>query len=204
MTDHYFSSSSAEYSAEPIRVRLAGSERTLEAPRGVFSNDGLDIGTSVLLDAAPEPPATGNLLDIGCGWGPITLDLALSSPDATVWAVDVNPLALEATRRNARALSLTNVNCLTPEDIPADVRFDLIWSNPPIRIGKAALHELLTTWLDRLAPEGEAWLVVQKHLGADSLLRWLQEQPGLDAERATSKKTFRVLRVTKLGETQGP
>lgn len=197
MTDHYFSSTGAEYSAEPIRVRLAGSERTLEAPRGVFSNDGLDVGTRVLLDVVPEPPATGNLLDIGCGWGPLTLDLALSSPGATVWAVDVNPLALEATRRNARALSLSNVNCAAPEDIPADLRFDTIWSNPPIRIGKAALHELLTYWLGRLTAEGEAYLVVQKHLGADSLLRWLNEQPELEAERADSKKTFRILRVTR-------
>ena len=200
MTDHYFSSSAGEYAAEPIRVRLGGSERSLEAPRGVFSNDGLDVGTAVLLDAVPEPPATGNLLDIGCGWGPLTLDLALSSRGATVWAVDVNPLALEATRRNARALSLSNVNCVAPEEIPADVRFDAIWSNPPIRIGKAALHELLTTWLGRLTTDGEAWLVVQKHLGADSLLRWLNQQPGLDAERATSKKTFRVLRVTRTDE----
>ncbi len=195
MTDHYFSSDGADYSAEVIRVPLAGSERELEAPRGVFSSDGLDTGTSVLLRVAPEAPTVGNLLDIGCGWGPITLDLALSSPEATVWAVDVNPLALEATARNARRLSLPNVRTALPEDVPADVRFDAIWSNPPIRIGKSALHVLLDTWLDRLTPEGEAWLVVQKHLGSDSLQRWLDERPGFWAERAESKKNFRILRT---------
>ena len=57
--------------------------------------------------------------------------------------------------------------------MPADVRFDVIWSNPPIRVGKDALHELLLTWLPRLTPDGRAVLVVQKHLGADSLQRWL-------------------------------
>ena len=177
---------------------LGGAERELEAPRGVFSGDGLDTGTEMLLRAVPEPPTEGNLLDIGCGWGPITLDLALSSREATVWAVDVNPLALEATRRNARRLSLSNVRVCLPEEVPAEVRFDAIWSNPPIRIGKAALHELLTSWLDRLTDDGEAYLVVQKHLGGDSLQRWLDARDGFFAERAASKKNFRILRTGRV------
>ena len=197
MTDHYFSSGDADYAAEPIRVRLQGAEHVLEAPRGVFSSDGLDTGTRILLEAAPEPPEVGDFVDVGCGWGPLTLNLALSSARATVWAIDVNPLALEATARNARRLSLSNVRCSSPEEVPTEQRFDLIWSNPPIRIGKAALHDLLDSWLGRLTPEGEAWLVVQKHLGADSLLRWLDARPGFGAERADSKKNFRILRVAR-------
>lgn len=195
MTDHYFSDSGGAYAASPIAVTIGGEERLLESPKGVFSNDGLDIGTRVLLDVAPEPPETGSLLDLGCGWGPIALHLALSAPTASVWAVDVNPDALSATARNAHTLSLSNVRTSLPDDVDDAVRFDAIWSNPPIRIGKAALHELLLRWLPRLTDDGEAWLVVQKHLGSDSLLRWLQQLDGFDAERVESKKNFRSLRV---------
>lgn len=164
---------------------------------GVFSGDRLDVGTAVLLDAVPAPPATGELLDLGCGWGPIAASLALRSPDARVWAVDVNARALSLVERNAELLSLSNVVPSAPERVPADIRFDAIWSNPPIRIGKRQLHELLETWIPRLAPGATAWLVVQKHLGADSLLRWLQERfDGFDVERADSKKTYRIIAVT--------
>jgi len=74
--------------------------------------------------------------------------------------------------------------------------FDTIWSNPPIRVGKAALHDLLGAWLPRLAPAGEAWLVVQRHLGADSLAVWLADQGWGEVEKVASAKGFRVLRVT--------
>ena len=195
MTDHYFRASSGDYSPMPLTVTLGGEQRQLESPRGVFSHDGLDIGTRVLLDEAPQPPETGTMLDLGCGWGPIALHLGLSAPAATVWAVDVNSDALAATERNARTLSLSNVRVAHPDEIPSDVRFDAIWSNPPIRIGKAALHELLLTWLPRLTVDGEAWLTVQKHLGSDSLLKWLQGLDGFGAERYESKKNFRILRV---------
>ncbi len=164
---------------------------------GVFSGDRLDVGTAVLLDAVPAPPATGELLDLGCGWGPIAATLALRSPDARVWAVDVNARALSLVERNAELLSLSNIVPSMPERVPADVRFDAIWSNPPIRIGKQQLHELLEAWIPRLVPGATAWLVVQKHLGADSLLRWLQERfAGFDVERADSRKTYRIIAVT--------
>lgn len=202
VTDHYFRASSGAYTASPITVTIGGEERVLESPRGVFSNDGLDIGTRVLLDVAPVPDEIGTMLDLGCGWGPIALHLGLSAPTSTVWAVDVNSDALEATERNARTLSLANVRTSRPEDVPADVQFDAIWSNPPIRIGKPALHELLLTWLPRLTDDGEAWFTVQKHLGSDSLLRWLQALDGFDAERYESKKNFRILRVFRTHPAQ--
>lgn len=164
---------------------------------GVFSGDRLDVGTEVLLDAVPAPPATGELLDLGCGWGPIAATLATRSPDAQVWAVDVNARALSLVERNAELLSLSNITAATPDRVPEDVRFATIWSNPPIRIGKPALHALLETWIPRLEPGGTAWLVVQKHLGADSLLRWLTERfADFDVERADSKRTYRIIAVT--------
>ncbi|ERG62980.1 MULTISPECIES: class I SAM-dependent methyltransferase [Agrococcus] len=198
MSDHYFSPDpAAPESVRTLRVPIAGREREMVTAAGVFSGDRLDVGTAVLLDAVPAPPATGELLDLGCGWGPIAASLALRSPDARVWAVDVNARALSLVERNAELLSLSNVVPSAPERVPADIRFDAIWSNPPIRIGKQQLHELLESWLPRLAPGATAWLVVQKHLGADSLLRWLQERfDGFDVERAASRKTYRIIAVT--------
>src|SRR3954469_24257231 len=135
-----------------VPVRLAGREVEVVTAAGVFSGDRVDLGTRVLLREAPEPPASGDLLDLGCGWGAIALALGLLSPAASVWAVDVNERALELTGENARRLGTGNVRAVRPEDVPDDVRFDAIWSNPPIRIGKEALHQLLLTWLPRLRP----------------------------------------------------
>lgn len=197
MTDHYFSAASGDAPTREVRATLAGRERSLLTAPGVFSGDGLDVGTSVLLDETPQPPQTGDLLDLGTGWGPIALSLALRAPEARVWAVDVNPRAVDLVRRNAERVSLANVTAALPDEMP-DVRFQGIWSNPPIRIGKQQLHAMLLEWLPRLVVGGEAWLVVQKHLGSDSLLRWLDVQDGLAAERWTSKKTFRILRVERV------
>lgn len=196
--DHYFSPDpAAPESVRTIRVPIDGVERELVTATGVFSGDRLDVGTAVLLDAVPAPPESGELLDLGCGWGPIAATLATRSPDARVWAVDVNARALSLVERNAELLSLSNIMPATPDRVPEDVRFATIWSNPPIRIGKAQLHALLETWIPRLAPGATAWLVVQKHLGADSLLRWLTERfDGFEVERADSKRTYRIIAVT--------
>jgi 16S rRNA (guanine1207-N2)-methyltransferase len=198
--DHYFSPSpQSEESRHPVSMTLAGHEVTLSVPSGTFSADGLDRGTQVLLNTAPTPPAEGLFVDVGCGWGPIALSLALHSQNASVWAIDVNDRARQATRDNAGALGLENLHACSPEEFPTDKTIDLIWSNPPIRIGKAALHELLATWLNRLSPEGEAWLVVAKQLGSDSLQRWLNDggAGAFLAERMDTEKGYRVLRVTR-------
>ena len=197
--DHYFTAEPASVAERrPLRVRIAGREVELETASGIFSSNHIDDGTQVLLDEAPTPPRIGNLLDIGSGWGPIALTLATESPDAVVWAVDVNERALDVLRRNAARLGLENIRALRPEHVPDDVRFAQIWSNPPIRIGKDALHELMRTWLPRLEMGAEAWLVVQKSLGADSLQRWLNNEfAPARTERAAVGKGFRVLQFTQ-------
>lgn len=184
-------------SRRELTLAIDGRTLTLLTDRGVFSRNELDAGTRILLDAVPRPPATGNLLDLGCGWGPIASTMAVRSPGATVWAIDVNERARELTRINAQRNGLTNLRTATPDDVPDSVRFDVLWSNPPVRIGKDALHRLLLTWLGRLAPDGEAWLVINRNLGADSLAVWLAGS-GYRVDRLTSKRGFRVLRVRSL------
>lgn len=173
---------------------LPGLRLELETDAGVFSAGRLDPGTRILLDTVPAPPPSGDLLDLGCGYGPLAVVLAARSPHARVWAVDVNRRALELCARNAERSGLANVRCAAPDDRGLPGTLDLIWSNPPLRIGKQVLHELLTGWLARLNPGGSAYLVVQRHLGSDSLHRWL-EDAGWPVTRIASRAGYRVLRV---------
>ena len=164
----------------------------LDVDRGVFSATKIDAGTRVLLVEAAKPSKHAKLiLDIGCGYGPIACVAAKRAPRAQVWATDVNSRARDLCAANAERLGL-NVAVAAPDDVPQDLRFDLILSNPPIRVGKKNLHALLELWLDRLAPGGRAELVVQKHLGSDSLQRWLNEQ-GWPTKRLISRSGYRVL-----------
>ncbi len=201
-SDHYFSASPASpENLRRIRVRLAGRDVEVTTAGGVFSPDHIDSGTSVLLGGTPPPPPGGQLLDLGCGWGPIALSLAIDAPHATVWAVDVNERALDLVRRNAEALGLDNVNASLPDDVPDDITFRTIRSNPPIRVGKNELHGLLERWIPRLDERSDAWLVVQRNLGSDSLQRWLAStlSSGFSVHRASTARGFRVLRVRRHG-----
>jgi 16S rRNA (guanine1207-N2)-methyltransferase len=200
VSEHYFSvTPGSEPGLRKFHARLVGQTYELTTGTGIFSPERIDVGTEVLLTHVPPPPPGGHLIDLGCGWGPIALSLAIQSPHATVWAVDVNERALELVRMNAAALGLTNVNASTPDDVPDDVRFMTLWSNPPIRVGKNELHGLLERWLPRLEPGTDAWLVVQRNLGSDSLHRWLQASFPDDYTftRAATNKGYRVLRGRK-------
>jgi 16S rRNA (guanine1207-N2)-methyltransferase len=195
LSEHYFSPRpQTPHRPGLVRVVLPDVYLELATDAGVFSPGRLDPGTRLLLDEAPAPPPTGDVLDLGCGYGPIACVLAKRSPDATVWAVDVNERALELCARNAAAAGLPNVRCVTPDDPSVPPRLAGIWSNPPVRIGKAALHELLSAWLGRLAPGGQAYLVAGRNLGADSLHRWLAEQ-GWPVTRRAARNGYRLLQV---------
>lgn len=198
---HYFSETpETEFKPRPVQVELAGRKVTVTTANGIFSPSGIDKGTAILLQEAPDPQGE-RMLDIGCGWGPITLTLAMLAPQAQVHAVDVNSRSISLTERNAAALGLSNVTVGTPESVDPELRFDTIWSNPPIRVGKEVLHEILLTWLPRLAPGGDAYLVVQKNLGSDSLQKWMDAQleelhPGeFEVSRYATSKGFRILQV---------
>ena len=168
----------------------------LQADRGVFGSTGIDLGTLILLRQAPPPPSAGELLDLGCGYGPIAIALARWSPASRVWAVDVNERALELTRANVEAAKAPNVTVCLPDEVPRDVRFAAIYSNPPIRVGKAHLHDLLKRWLAYLEADAGAYLVVQRNLGSDSLALWLSAN-GFPTTRLASKKGYRILAVKR-------
>lgn len=197
--EQYFSHSPASPDVRrSLRLTLRGHDVTIETSNGVFSAHRLDLGTSVLLRHAPEPPLRGTFLDLGCGWGPLALAMALESPNASVWAVDVNERAAALTARNAASNSAPNVHAVLADDVPADQCFDLIWSNPPIRVGKEALHALLMSWLPRLNPSGTAYLVVQRNLGSDSLIDWLSSAlPSFACSKYSSSKGYRVIEVRR-------
>ncbi len=190
---HYFDEEPTTESApRDVTLLLPDVQLILRTDRGVFGYDRIDPGTKLLLLKAPTPAASGDLLDIGCGTGAIALTMAARSPGSTVWAIDVNERARDLCRANAERNAITNVRVCAPDEVPDTVRFSTIWSNPAIRIGKPALHAMLLRWLGRLADDGEAVLVVHKHLGSDSLQTWLSGQ-GHPTERLASSSGYRIL-----------
>ena len=199
-TEHYFSEDpQAPLRKTPHTLTLRGHTVTVQSASGTFSPGHLDTGTAVLLKYAPPLPQTGNFLDLGCGWGPLALAMALESPEATVWGTDVNERALEVSTENAGNLGLTHLRFAQPHEVPSELRLDVIWSNPPIRVGKKELHALLALWLPKLSPGGEAWLVVAKKLGSDSLQEWIDQGGAGDfvASRHETSRGFRVIRVAR-------
>ena len=198
--DHYFSQEpGSALKPKSIIIPVAGEMVEVTSAAGTFSPQQLDFGTEVLIEQMDLAPESGDLLDLGCGWGPIALNLAKLRPNTKVWAVDVNTRSVELTAKNAKDLGLANINACVPEEVPANLTFSGIWSNPPIRIGKKQLHELLLKWVPRLAVEAEAYLVVQKNLGSDSLQKWLTDElaGSFEVSRYTSIKTYRVIKVKR-------
>jgi 16S rRNA (guanine1207-N2)-methyltransferase len=198
VNEHYFSTApDAPEHRQRVSAEVWGRRLELESSSGVFSAGRLDIGTSVLFRETDPPARPGTYLDLGCGYGVIACALALSVPTSEVWAVDVNERALRLSSENAKRLEVGDrLHAVQPGDVPPEVEFEEIWSNPPIRIGKQALHALLLDWLPRLAPDGRAVLVVGKNLGADSLQRWITDQ-GYPCARLASAKGFRVLQARR-------
>ncbi len=195
---HYFSSD-PDVASHPRTVRLTLADLTVDltTDAGIFSADAVDAGTTVLLDEVPAPPqGPVTLADVGCGYGPVAVTLARRSVEATIWAVDVNTRALELCRMNAESAGVGDrVHAVTPDEVPAGLVLDGFWSNPPIRIGKPALHTLLEGWFTRLRDGAQAHLVVHRHLGSDSLARWIATR-GFSVERLISRNGYRVLEVT--------
>ena len=196
--EHYFTADpKAPFKRVPVRTNIWGHWLELTSGSGVFAQGRLDIGTGVLLQDSAPPQDAKTVLDLGCGYGVIGLAVAIAVPECVVTAVDVNERAVLLANENAAELGVADrFTAGTPDQIDPAATYDEIWSNPPIRIGKEALHALLLTWLPRLAPGGSARLVVGKNLGADSLAAWLTDQ-GFPTSKVSSAKGFRVLTTTR-------
>ena len=177
-------------------MRAPGISAELRTESGVFGAQRVDRGTMVLLRNAPGPLADTGVVDLGSGYGPIAVTMARRTPSAGILAVEVNQRALALTANNAQALSADNVFAVAPEEVPAALRFDGLYSNPPIKIGRDELQSLLADWLGRLVGGADAWLVVKQSMGADSLQNWLIGT-GFPTARAASKQGYRLLRVTR-------
>lgn len=201
VTDHYFSANNPAGQSERQLITFSARGHDIQSwvAGKVFSATRLDPGTEQLLKTIPELPPEGRILDLGCGWGPVALTVATECPQAEVWAVDVNPRAVELTRSGADMNQLHNIRTFEATEALSqstvqDLYFDAIISNPPVRVGKQAMHAMLLSWLPRLAPDGKAWLVMSKNLGGDSLIKWLGEQ-GYSASKFASRKGFRIILV---------
>jgi 16S rRNA (guanine1207-N2)-methyltransferase len=210
MSDHYFSADpSVPFTREPLTCEVWGQRLDLVSGSGVYSRGRLDIGTSVLFRET-APPQEGRVLDLGTGYGVIGLAVAAAwraggvAPEAgSVTGVEVNLRAVLLANENASRLGLQDrFGACAPEEAPAAATYDEIWSNPPIRIGKQALHDLLLHWFARLAPDGRAVMVVGRFLGGDSLQAWLTDQ-GYPTTRLASAKGFRVLESRPDGSSSG-
>jgi len=201
---HYFSEQpQTDAKTHSVEFELEGTEFNLTAASGTFSSTRLDSGTRVLLKESALFPGSGTVLDIGCGWGPISLAVATLRPETEVFGLDVNSRSLELAQANAAALKLKNFKAVRAEQIPNELLFDGIWSNPPIRVGKAVLHQLMQTWIPRLKPGASAMLVVQKQLGAESFQKWLAETfTEFDVAKQSIDKGYRVIRVTNSAKPQ--
>jgi 16S rRNA G1207 methylase RsmC len=201
---HYFSEQpQTETTTHPVEFELEGRTFNLTAASGTFSSTRLDAGTRILLKESSFFPSEGTILDIGCGWGPISIAIAALRPATNVIGLDVNARSLELAASNASQLGLKNFKAVRADAIAQDLLFDGIWSNPPIRVGKAVLHELMETWIPRLKPGASAMLVVQKQLGAESFQKWLGDSfKGFNVSRHSIDKGYRVIRVTNSAKPQ--
>jgi 16S rRNA (guanine1207-N2)-methyltransferase len=204
--EEYYFSGTPSGPSRPSSVRLVLPDFTteLDTDSGIFSSSRIDPGTKILLMEVRDLPP-GNLVDLGCGYGPIATTLLRRFPGQAVWAVDVNSRARTVCAQNlkANAQADSEFHVISPEEVPPDLLVAALVSNPPIRIGKQALHALLELWLGRLVyPTGVAWLVVHKHLGADSLTRWLESQ-GYLVTKVRSRQGYRILKVSH-GEQHAP
>ena len=190
---HYFTNDSNLKSLEKeIKVNINNKEFKFITDNGVFSKKGLDFGTRTLLETIDIDSMKGKVLDFGCGYGPIGIYLALN-PELEVHMIDINRRSLELARKN---VDLNHVNVTIYEsDIYSNVsdKFDYIVSNPPIRVGKKILYEILFKAKEHLNSKGELWIVVNKDQGAKSLVRDLEKEYTVEVKN--KKGGFYIIRA---------
>lgn len=199
MTDHYYSSNpSVESKPFTFEYKLKGHSFIFTSDLGVFSKSEIDFGSKLLIDSIMMPATRGNILDVGCGYGPIGLTLAKENPDRQVEMVDVNERALQLARKNSEQNKINNVLIYQSNlfENVKDHSFAIIVSNPPIRAGKKVVHEIFEQSYQHLADNGELWIVIQKKQGAPSAIEKLKSLFN-EVEVVAKKKGYYIIKSKK-------
>ena len=198
MADHYFSNDpSSKSNRKRWEYTLRGSRFVFLSDHGVFSKNEVDFGSRLLIEAFQMPDAQGDVLDVGCGYGPIGLSLAKEFQECAVHMVDVNERALGLAKENAANNQIGNVRVYQSsvyENVSGE--YAAILSNPPIRAGKHVVHEILEKAVDHLVPGGELWIVIQKKQGAPSAMKRLEEVFD-EVEVVEKKKGYYIIKSKK-------
>ncbi|WP_459503686.1 class I SAM-dependent methyltransferase [Bacillus sp. C1] len=198
MADHYFSNDpSSKSDRKRWEYTLRGSQFVFLSDHGVFSKNEVDFGSRLLIEAFQMPDIKGDVLDVGCGYGPIGLSLAKEFKDRAVHMVDVNERALELAKENAANNKVENVR-IYQSSVYENVngKYAAILSNPPIRAGKHIVHEILENAAHHLVSDGELWIVIQKKQGAPSALKKLEETFS-EVEVVEKKKGYYIIKSKK-------
>jgi 16S rRNA (guanine1207-N2)-methyltransferase len=199
MTNHYYSNKpEVESNPQSIQFELRGHSLRFKTDQGVFSKREVDFGSRTLIENFELPETEGDLLDVGCGYGPIGLALAKDFEDRMVHMIDVNERALSLANENAKANGIQNVSIYQSDRYQnvKEKRFAAILTNPPIRAGKDTVHSILSESYDYLADKGELWVVIQKKQGAPSAMDKMEELFS-NVEIAARKKGYYILRSVK-------
>lgn len=198
MTEHYYSrEQNVESNPMFWEFTLRGHSFKFKTDNGVFSKKEVDFGSRLLIEAFEPPAINGDMLDVGCGYGPIGLSLA-KDMDRKIHMVDVNERALRLAKENADLNGISNVliyesDCLSNVE---NREFAAILTNPPIRTGKNTVYQIFEQSYDHLQKEGELWVVIQKKQGAPSAMNKLTELFA-NVEIVTKKKGYFILRAKK-------
>ncbi|WP_339298246.1 class I SAM-dependent methyltransferase [Paenibacillus sp. FSL R5-0623] len=201
MSNHYYSDKpQVAHDRRATEAVLRGFSLRFVTDAGVFSKNGIDYGSRVLIDAI-ELPSGAHVLDVGCGYGPMGLTAAKLVPDGHVTMIDINERAVELSRENAKANGINNVTVLQ-SNLLAEVKkqdFDVILTNPPIRAGKDTVHTIFEQAHRHLKVGGSLWIVIQKKQGAPSAKAKLESLFGR-VEEVTKDKGYRIFKAVKSEE----
>jgi len=169
---HYFTNENLESNIQEFKIKINNYDFTFKTDNGVFSKGELDFGTNLLIKNVLGRKISGEVLDLGCGYGPIGITLA-KILNCRMTMIDVNKRAVHLTKMNIKDNGVNNTEVLVSEGYNElkDKKFDYIISNPPIRVGKQILYGLLIKAKDHLKENGEMYIVVRKEQGANSLIR---------------------------------
>lgn len=199
MAEQYFTENpTASHDEHHVNYHLNGINLNLTTDAGVFSKNRVDYGSGVLIEQMLDQDLPGgNILDVGCGYGPIGLFAAKKWPDRQVDMVDVNERAMDLARRNAAANGAGNVNIFASDRYQEVTgQYAMIVTNPPIRAGKAIWSSILSEAKDHLLEGGILLVVIQKKQGAPSAKKLMAAAFG-NCEILTRDKGYYILKSVK-------